>query len=139
MKYKDPNCPIISCITGNTVTDKTLLDLGSSVDLLPLSAYQQLKLSELKPTRITQLADRSNKPLHGVVEDVLIKVGEFIFLVDFIVVETQPVTNLKGKIPVILGRPFLSTSNAVINCPNRLMKLPFRNMIVDMNVFNLYK
>ena len=62
-----------------------------------------------------QLADRSIKVPHGVIEDVLIKVGKFMFSVNFIVQEIQPVTNLKGQITFILGRPFLATSNLVIN------------------------
>ena len=80
---------------------------------------------------------RSVKIPKGEVEDVLIKVGEFIFPVDFIVLETQPVSNLKSQIPVILGRPFLATSNALINCRTDQMKLSFGNMTVDLNIFNL--
>jgi len=75
----------------------------------------------------------------GEVEDVLIKVGEFIFPVDFVVLETAPVENPRGQIPVILGRPFLTTSNALINCRSGLMKLTFGNMTIDLNIFNLGK
>ena len=78
--------------------------------------YQQLGLRELKPTRVTlQLADKSIRVPHDV-EDVLIEVGEFILPTDFIMLETQSITNLKGQILVILGRPFLAISNVVINC-----------------------
>jgi len=38
---------------------------------------------------------------------------------------------------MILGRPFLATSNALINCHSGLMKLMFRNMTVDLDIFNL--
>jgi len=79
------------------VIDKALLDLGASVNLLPYSVYKQLGVGELKPTRITlQLADRSVKIPKSEVEDVLIKVGEFIFPVDFVILETTPVENLRG-------------------------------------------
>ena len=67
----------------------------------------------------------------------LIKVGEFIFPVDFIVLETAPVKNLRGLFPVILGRPFLATSNALINYHSGLMKLTFENMTINVNIFNL--
>ncbi|RVW57860.1 hypothetical protein CK203_042645 [Vitis vinifera] len=41
-------------------SEKALLDLGASVNLLPYSVYKQLGLGELKPTSITlSLADRS--------------------------------------------------------------------------------
>ena len=138
VKYKDPGCPTISCIIGDTLIEKALLDLGASVNLLPFSVYQTLGLGELKKTSVTlQLADRSVKVPKGIVEDVLIKVGDFVFPVDFIILETQPVVNPNGQIPVILGRPFLATSNALINCRNGLMKLTFGNMTIDLNVFNV--
>ena len=95
-------------------------------------------MGELKPTKVTlQLADRSVKVPLGEIADVLIKVGEFIFPVDFVVLETAPVENPRGQIPVILGRPFLATLNALINCRSGLMKLTFENMTVDLNIFNL--
>lgn len=57
-KYKDSNCPTISCIIGNTIIDKALLDLGTSMNLLPYSVYKQLGVDELKATKlILQLAD----------------------------------------------------------------------------------
>jgi len=140
VKYKDPGCPTLSCTIGTTVIDKALLVLGASVNLLSYSVYKQLGVGELKPTRITlQLADRSVKILKDEVEDVLIKVGEFIFPVDFIVLETTPIENPKGQILVILGRPFLATSNALINYSSGLMKLTFGNMTMDLNIFNLEK
>ena len=105
VKYKDHGCPTLSCIIGTTVIDKVLLYLGASVNLLPYSVYKQLGVGELKPTRITlQLADRSVKIPKGEVEDVLIKVGEFIFPVDFVVLEIAPVENPREQIHVILGR-----------------------------------
>ncbi|RVW62091.1 Retrovirus-related Pol polyprotein from transposon 17.6 [Vitis vinifera] len=98
LKYKDPGSPTISVMIGGKVVEKALLDLGASVNLLPYSVYKQLGLGELKPTAITlSLADRSVK----------IPRGE---------------ANL---VPIILGRPFLATSNAIINCRNGLMQLTF--------------
>ena len=79
MKYKDPGCPTISCVIGDTFVDKALLDLGASVNLLPFSVYQALGLGELQKTNVTlQLADRSVKIPKGIIEDVLIKVGDFV-------------------------------------------------------------
>ena len=72
-KYKDPSCPIISCIIRGYRIDRALLDLGSSVNLLSYSMYKELGLGELKPTRVTlELADRSVKVHRGIIEDVLI-------------------------------------------------------------------
>ena len=59
MKYKDPGCPTILVMIGETCVEKALLDLGASVNLLPYSIYKQLGLGELKPTLIIlSLADR---------------------------------------------------------------------------------
>ncbi|XP_074374216.1 uncharacterized protein LOC141714604 [Apium graveolens] len=138
VKYKDPGCPTISCVIGNTFVDKALLDLGASVNLLPYSVYQELGLGELQKTNVTlQLADRSIKSPKGIIEDMLIKVGDFVFPIDFVVIKTGPVKNPKNQIPIILGRPFLATSNALINCRNGLMKLTFGNMTIDLNIFHV--
>jgi hypothetical protein len=58
--------------------------------------------------------------------------------VDFIVLDTQPVEAC-NSFPVILGRPFLATSNALINCRDGLIKLSFGNMTFEMNIFNICK
>ncbi|XP_052297471.1 uncharacterized protein LOC127902467 isoform X2 [Citrus sinensis] len=138
LKYKDPGCPTISCIIGNHRIEHALLDLGASVNLLPYSVYLQLNLGELKSTSTTLLlADRSVKVPKGIVEDVLVQVDKFIYPVDFIVLETEPVVNNYKPIPVILGRPFLATANALINCRNGLMNLSFGNMTLELNVFNM--
>ena len=66
--------------------EKALLDLGASVNLLPYSVYKQLGLGELKPTSITlSLVDRSVKIPRGMIEDVLVQVDKFYYLVDFVV------------------------------------------------------
>jgi hypothetical protein len=92
----------------------------------------QLGLGELKPTTMTlQLADRSVKVPRGIVEDVLIKVDKFYFPVDFIVLNTEPVQMVEIEIPVILGRPFLATTNTLINYRSGVMKISFGNMTVE--------
>jgi hypothetical protein len=74
----------------------------------------------------------------GIVEDVLVQVHKFIYPVNFIVLDTQPVEAC-NLILVTLGRPFLATSNALISCRNGLMKLSFGNMTLEMNIFNISK
>jgi len=114
------------------------LYFGASVNI-PYSVFQSLNLGELKPTFATLLlADRYVKRPRGIVEDVIVQVDKFIYPVDFIVLDTQPV-EAWNSFPVILGRPFLATSNALINCRNGLMKLSFGNMTLEMIIFNIYK
>ena len=138
MKYKDPRSPTISVNIGGTCIDKALLDLGASVNLLPYSVYKQLGLGELKPTNITlSLADQSIKIPKGIVEDVLVKVDKFYYPVDFVVLDTEPIEIGPNHVPIILGRPFLATSNAIINFRNGVMQLTFGNMTLELNIFHL--
>lgn len=116
-KFKDPGCPTISCVIGDHMIEKALLDLGAGVNLLSYFVYVQLGLGELELTTITlQLANRSVKIICGVVEVVLIIVDKFYFPVDFIILDTQLVQNLRNQIPVILGCLFFG----YIQCYHKL-------------------
>ena len=138
VKYKDPGSPTISVNIGGTCIDKSLLDLGASVNLLPYSVYKQLGLGKLKPTNMTlSLADRSVKIPKGIVEDVLVKIDKFYYPVDFVVLDTEPIANEPNHVPIILGRPFLATANAIINCRNGVMQFTFGNMTLELNIFHL--
>ena len=124
MEYKDPGSPTISVNIKGTCIDKALLDLGASVNLLPYSVYKQLSLGELKPTNIhLSLADRSVKIPKGIAEDVLVKVDKFYYLVDFVVLDTEPIESGPNHVPIILRGPFFATANAIINCRNGVMQL----------------
>ena len=72
-------------------------------------------------------------------KDVLVQVDKFYFPVDFVVLDTQPVVNQGTQFPVILGRPFLVTTNAIIHCRGGLMTLSFGNMTINLNIFNVIK
>ena len=138
-KYKDLGSPTISIVVGISKLGHALVDLGASVNLLPYSVYVDLGLGELEPTNITlQLADRSVKIPRGIVNDVLVQVDKFYFPMDFVALDTQPVVQ-GTQFPVILGRPFLATANAIIHCKGGLMTLSFGNMTVNLNIFNVIK
>ena len=89
-------------------------------------------------TTITlSFADRSVKIPKGIVEDVLVKVDKFYYPMDFVVLNTESVATEANYVPLILGRPFLATSNTIINCRNRVMQLTFGNMTLKLNIFHL--
>ena len=126
--------------SNQKVVEKALLDLGASVNLLPYSVYKQLGLGELKPTSITlSLANRSVKIPRGIIEDVLVQVDNFYYPVDFVVLDTDPTVKEANYVRIILGKPFLATSNAIINCRNGLMQLTFGNMTLELNIFYMSK
>ena len=135
VKYKDPSCPTILVNMEGTCVEKALLDLGANINLLPYSMYKQLCLVELKPTTITlSLADRSIKIPKGTMEDVLIQVDKFYYPIDFVVLDTEPIAVGANYEPIILGRPFLATFNAIINCQNGVMQLTFENITLELNI-----
>ena len=137
-KYKDPGSPTISIVVMNSKLGHDLVDLGANVNFFPYSVYVELGLGELEPTNITlQLADRRVKIPRGIVKDVLVQVDKFYFPVDFVVLDTQSVVNQGTQFPVILGRPFLATANAIIHCRGGLMTLSFGNMTVNLNIFSV--
>ena len=136
MKYKDPGCPTISVNIGGTCLEKALLDLGANVNPLPYLVYKQLGLGELKPTTITlSLADILIKIPKGTLEDVLIQVDKFYYPMDFVVLDTKSVAMGPNYVPIILRRPFLATSNVIINYRNGVMQLTFGNMTLELNIF----
>ena len=73
----------------------------------------------------------------GIVEDVLVKIDKFYYPVDFVVLDTEPIACEPNHVPIILGRPFLATANAIINCRNGVMQLTFGNMTLELNIFHL--
>ncbi|GJW12762.1 reverse transcriptase domain-containing protein [Tanacetum coccineum] len=94
------------CFT-RTQKDWLLADSGASINLLPYSIYKKLELEALTPTRMTlELANRSISHPLGIAEDVVVRVDDFTFLADFVVVNFEP----DPRVPIILGRPFLRTA-----------------------------
>ncbi|GKE13020.1 reverse transcriptase domain-containing protein [Tanacetum coccineum] len=111
-KLGDPDKFLIPCDFSELDECLALADLGASINLMPLSVWKQLSLSELTSTRMTlELADRSVAHPKGVGEDVFVKVGKFYFLADFVVVDYD----VDPRVSLILGRPFLRTARALID------------------------
>nr|GEU97815.1 hypothetical protein [Tanacetum cinerariifolium] len=89
-----------------------MADLGTSINLMPLSEWNKLSLPKLSPTCMTlELADRSISRPIGVADDVFVKVGMFHFSADFVVVDFDA----DPRVPLILGRSFLKTARALID------------------------
>ena len=82
-KMQDPGNFTIPCTIGNYERGKALCDIRASINLMPLSVVKRLSLGELAPTAMTlQMVDRTLAQPEGILEDVLIKMGKFIFPVD---------------------------------------------------------
>ena len=130
-KMKDLSSFTIPCTIGKYELKKALCDSGASINLMPLSVVQRLSLGELTPIATTlQMADRSMAQLEGVLDDVLVKVGKFIFPVDFIVMKMEEDT----QVPLLLGRPFLATGAALIDVKKGEQTLRVGNEAVHFNL-----
>ncbi|XP_021724901.1 uncharacterized protein LOC110692209 [Chenopodium quinoa] len=129
-KLHDPGSFTIPYMINEIFFDRVLCDLGASVNLMPYSLYEKLGLQKLKPSPISlQMTDRTAM---GVVEDVLVKVGELVFPVDFVVMDMKE----DHKIPIIFGRPFLATSQALIDVPNKQVTIRALDKQVMFKLFN---
>ncbi|XP_073289108.1 uncharacterized protein [Primulina huaijiensis] len=135
-KLKDPGSFSIPCMIGDVVFQKALCDLGASINLMPLSVCKKLGLGEPKRTKMSlQLADRSVKYPRGVIEDVLVKVGKFMFPTDFVVLDMEE----DKETPLILGRTFIATGKAVIEVQEGKLRLRVGKEEITFNVFNALK
>ncbi|XP_021759586.1 uncharacterized protein LOC110724475 [Chenopodium quinoa] len=132
-KLHDPGSFTIPYMVNEIFFDRVLCDLGASVNLIPYSLYEKLGLQKLKPSPISlQMADRTAKLPKGVVEDVLVKIGKLVFPVDFVVMDMKE----DHKIPIIFGRPFLATSQALIVVPKRQVTIRAQDKQVVFKLFN---
>ncbi|GKB82333.1 reverse transcriptase domain-containing protein [Tanacetum coccineum] len=101
-KLRDPVKFLIPCDFSELDECIALADLGTSINLMPLSVWKKLSLLELTPTRMKlELSNRSAAYPVGVAEDVFVKVGKFYFLADFVVVDYD----VDPRVPLIPGRP----------------------------------
>ena len=77
---KDPGSFTIPCTIEEFEFQKALCDLGASINLMPYSIAKKLSLGEITPTNVTlQMADTTLAKPEGIIEDVMVKVGKFIF------------------------------------------------------------
>ena len=133
---KDRGSFTIPCTIGDTTLNNVLCDLGSIINLMPLSIFRKLGLKEAKPTTIAlQMADCSIAKPWVVIEDMFVKVDRFIYSVDFVVLDMGD----DNEVPLILGRPFLATGRALIDIEAGFLTLRVDNEQVHFHKFHLAK
>nr|GEV63470.1 reverse transcriptase domain-containing protein [Tanacetum cinerariifolium] len=99
-----PSIPMAECLA--------LADLGASINLMPLSVWNNLSLLDLSHTCMTlELADRLISHPVRVAEDILVKVGTFHFPANFVVIDFDA----DPRVPLIVERSFLKTRRALID------------------------
>jgi hypothetical protein len=122
VKYGDLNHPTVSVQIGKTIIPRVMVDLGAAINIMTLETSQLLQLqNEIRDTpTILELADCSTIKPEGVIEDLIISVESWNYSADFMVL--QPKTKL-GDHTLILGRPWLATTDAFISCRSGSMTI----------------
>ncbi|XP_028223468.1 uncharacterized protein LOC114404953 [Glycine soja] len=124
---------MISCSIGEVAVGKALIDLGASINLMPLFMCRRLGELEIMPTHMTlQLVDRSITRPYGVIEDVLVKVKHLIFPANFVVIDIEE----DADIPLIPGRPFMSTASCVVDMENRMLQIGIEDQKIIFDLFH---
>ncbi|XP_045809920.1 uncharacterized protein LOC123904283 [Trifolium pratense] len=131
-KKKDPGSFTISCSIGNLHVGRALCDLGASINLMSLSMMKKIPGAVAKPTRMQlSLADRSITYPYGILQDVLVRVAEFVFPADFVILDMEE----NAEMPLLLGRPFLATGRALIDVEMDDLMLRLNDEQVNFNIF----
>ncbi|KAE8671398.1 ocs element-binding factor 1-like [Hibiscus syriacus] len=134
-KCKDPGMFTIPCKLGNVRIERAMLDLGASINIMPLFIYSSLNVGPLKETGvILQLADRSNVFPEGVLEDVLVQVNELVFPADFYVLDMQKDDYSKST-SILLGRTFLKIARTKIDVNDGTLIMEFDGEIIKFNIY----
>ncbi|KAL2946037.1 hypothetical protein AAZX31_U010800 [Glycine max] len=132
-KHKDPGLVTIPCSISEVAIGKALIDLGASINLMPLSMCRRLGEIEIMPTCMTlQLVDRSIARPYGVIEDVLVKVKHLIFPTDFVVIDIEE----DADIPLILGCPFMSTASCMVDMGKKMLQIGIEDQKINFDLFH---
>ncbi|XP_035838066.1 uncharacterized protein LOC118485744 [Helianthus annuus] len=135
-KLQDPGAPIISVQVGEFKIESALSDLGACVSILPGSLYDQYDFGLLQKVNTTVvLADQTPMCPRGIVRDVIVKVEDCYYPVDFLVLDCAT-SSKNTHSPVILGTPFLATAHAIINCVDGTVSMKFGDRELRLNVFS---
>ncbi|GJY25229.1 hypothetical protein Tco_0399955 [Tanacetum coccineum] len=119
LKELNPRNFTLPCTIGS-LNFYAMADLGVSVNVIPKSIFEHLKLAQLKKTdMLVEMADMLKKSPIRIVENVLFKIDKFLFTSDFVVMN---MLNTRNE-TMILGRPFLATIHAEIDVFNKEISL----------------
>jgi hypothetical protein len=119
-KMGDSGVPTISCLIGTQKFDQALCDLRASMSIMPKESYGQLNHDSFIPTSMhLELVDQSIRCPVGIVEDIPVRIRNSFIPGDFVVQEMD----VCHHTPLILGRPFLSTTGATIDVAVGIIKL----------------
>ncbi|XP_073133570.1 uncharacterized protein [Henckelia pumila] len=111
-KFQDPGSFSTPFHIGNSSFENVLCDLRASINLMSYTLSKKLGICNIEPANISlKFVDGSIKYPRGVMENALVTIEKFIYPIDFIILDIDE----NCEVPLILGRPFLSMSRALID------------------------
>ena len=139
IKKRDLGAPMITSEIGGMSFTRYLLDTGSSINIIHKSIFDRYHVGELKPFLVELcLADGSVRKPHGIVEDVIMRIEDCYFPVDFLVIDMKMTKEL-SQASIILGQPFLATAKAVTDWGKGEVILKVGEHTVKVNINKLMK
>ncbi|KAM2977337.1 hypothetical protein FF2_014290 [Malus domestica] len=133
------------CTTRRRISNKEVVQVSENVSAVlqrklppkckdPGSFTIPCVIGELKNDGvIIQLADRSNAYPKGVLEDVLVQVGNLIFPADFYMLDMEDSPH-STPLPILLGRPFMKTARTKIDVFKGTLTMEFDGEVIDFNL-----
>jgi hypothetical protein len=133
-KYGNPRSPVMTITINEFSIGNTLIDLGVAINVMTTTTLEQLQLQPLlRPTlTILELADKTRVIPEGILDDVMVTLASWEYPVDFPVIHSKDPT--RGH-PVILGRPWLATTNAFIGCREGEMTISNGLSIQNLTIY----
>ena len=130
-KLSDPGSFTLPCELKQNQVINALCDLGASINLIPLSLCRKYNLGKIKKSSMRlQMADQTMKEPVGILEDVLVKIGTFIFPADFVVLDMDEDEDM----PLIIGRPLLRTARALIDVHQGKLTIRLNDQSLEFNM-----
>jgi hypothetical protein len=114
-KYGNPGNPVVTITINEVSIGNTLIDLWVAINVMTSTTLEKLQLQPLlRPTpTILELADKTRVIAEGILDDIMVTLASWEYVVDFLIIHSKDTT--KGH-PIILGRPWLATTNVFIGC-----------------------
>jgi hypothetical protein len=124
LKYGGLGNLTVTVKIGQTSILHVLADLAATINIMPIETTKLLQLkTQVRPTpTVLKLVDHSTIRPEGLIDDLVIFVDSWEYPIDFVVL--QPKTHMGGH-PLILGRPWLATSDAFISCRSDSMTISY--------------
>ena len=123
-KKDDPGVPMIESTIGQRIFHKTFCDIGSGINIMSKVTYEYLFGNKpLFPTYMQlQMADQSIRFPKGIARNIMVRIQDHYAPANFMVLDMG---EEEDAAPIILGRPLLNTTNAIIYVGSRQVQFQF--------------